>query len=322
MNQKVLVTGGAGFIGSHLVTALLKKGYAVRVLDNFSTGKESNLREFSSAIHLIRGDIRDLETCRRAVDKIEIVFHLAALGSVQRSIDNPIETNQVNTEGTLHLLHAAKQGGVLRFIYASSSSVYGDTEILPKQESMEVKPKSPYAVSKVAAEYYCRLFWELYRLKTVSFRYFNVFGPRQDPNSLYAAVIPRFIRSLLLKQTPSIFGDGFQSRAFTYVENVVHANLLASETQDNIFGESFNIASQDRIQVSTLLTQLQELANVHLPPNYQASRRGEILHSYADISKASKAFQYKPHVSFDAGLVKTFDWFQSQFKANGNFFSS
>lgn len=313
MKRKVLVTGGAGFIGSHLVRALLEKGYDVSVVDNFATGKTQNLEEVSSDIRLLSGDIRNPNLCRQALDCVEIVFHLAALGSVERSIENPIETHEVNSTGTLNLLQAAKEKGVKRFIYSSSASVYGDSETLPKKESMGIHPKSPYAVSKAAGEYYARVFWELYHLETVSLRYFNVFGPRQDPHSQYAAVIPKFIRALLTGEKPVIFGDGLQSRAFTYVDNVVLANLLAGETRENIFGHVFNIASRECITLLNLFEALAGLAKADVKPLYQDTRRGDIRHSYADISEAMQSFQYEPQVPLLKGIEKTFDWFKENY---------
>ncbi|OGQ06063.1 MAG: Vi polysaccharide biosynthesis protein VipB/TviC [Deltaproteobacteria bacterium RIFCSPLOWO2_01_44_7] len=308
--KKVLVTGGAGFIGSHLVDALVQKGYQVRVLDNFSTGSQKNLQFILSQIELIEGDIRDFSVCEHALKDIEIVFHLAALGSVQRSMDNPIETHQVNSQGTLNLLQASKEASVKFFVYSSSSSVYGDSEVLPKKESMEVKPKSPYAVSKLTGEYFAQVFWEVYSLPTISLRYFNVFGPRQNSDSLYAAVIPKFIRSLALGKQPTIFGDGSQSRAFTYVSNVVEANLLVLKMNKNSFGEVFNIASIERIMIQDLWRSLLSLSGENIEPLYVDFKKGDIRHSQADTSKACQVFGYNTSVLFQEGLKRTFEWFR------------
>lgn len=235
---KVLVTGGAGFIGSHLVTELVNKGCLVRVFDNFSTGNRGNLSHLAGAIEISEGDLRDFDSCRQACRAVDTVFHLGALGSVPRSIEDPRTTNAVNVEGTLNLLLAAKDTGVRRLVFSSSSSVYGDTPTLPKRECMALQPRSPYAVSKLAGEEYCRAFYRTYGLETVVLRYFNVFGPRQSPDSAYAAVLPRFLKALTEGATPVIHGDGLQSRDFTYVANVVSANLLAA-TRADVAGEVF-----------------------------------------------------------------------------------
>src|SRR5579862_2206059 len=250
--NRTLVTGGAGFIGSHLVDASLKRGAAVRVLDNFVTGSRDNLAPLAAHIEMLEGDLRDIETCRRACQGIDTVYHLAALGSVPRSVEDPFTTNAANVLGTLNLLAAARDQGVRRLVFSSSSSVYGDTPTLPKHESMRPAPRSPYAVSKLAGEEYCRAFYLTYGLETVVLRYFNVFGPRQSPRSQYAAVIPRFASALLKGESPIIYGDGLQSRDFTYVTNVVQANFRAAEAE-NAVGMVFNIACGEQITVLQML---------------------------------------------------------------------
>jgi nucleoside-diphosphate-sugar epimerase len=257
---KILVTGGAGFIGSNLTEALLKQGHQVRILDNFSTGKRENLAfgEAYPSFEIIEGDIRDLTFCQQTIKGIEFVFHQAALPSVQRSVEDPLPSNSVNVGGTLNVLLAARDAGVKRLIYTSSSSVYGDTPTLPKREAMPANPLSPYALHKYIGEQYCRLFFHLYGLETVSLRYFNIFGPKQDPTSIYSAVIPKFIDALLEGRSPIIFGNGEQSRDFTYIDNVVQANLLAM-AREHLNGETINIACGRRTSVSQLLNILKNI---------------------------------------------------------------
>lgn len=318
-----LVTGGAGFIGSHLVETLLKGGEQVTVLDNFSTGKEDNLLfvdELSlppGGYTLVRGDIRDLTTCQEACRGIDFVLHQAALGSVPRSIDDPVTTNEVNIQGTLNMLVAAREARVKRFLYASSSSVYGDpassginqAEVRPKVESQIPNPQSPYAVSKLTGEYYCRVFSKVYHLETISLRYFNVFGERQDANSHYAAVIPKFISALVNGQAPTIFGDGEQSRDFTYVENVVQANLKGCSTSSDIPDSVFNIACGERTTLNALFAILCKIMDSKQQPHYVPPRPGDVKHSLADISKAAAAINYNPSVTIGEGLKKTVNWF-------------
>ncbi len=302
-----LVTGGAGFIGSHIVEELVKRRKKVKVLDNFSTGKRENIAPFWKEIELIEGDIRDSRTVKKAVKGVDYILHQAALPSVPRSIADPITTNEVNVLGTLNILRAAKERGVKKVVYASSSSVYGDTPQLPKRESMQLSPLSPYALSKLAGEEYSKLFTSLYGLETVILRYFNVFGPRQDPASQYAAVIPKFVSSMLKGKRPTIYGDGEQSRDFTYVWNVVHANLLAtSQTKEGVF----NIASGKRITVNELVKNLNRIMNTDLEPLYTDPRPGDVRHSLADISQAEKTLGYRVEVDFEEGLRKTVEWFQ------------
>jgi UDP-glucose 4-epimerase len=310
--SNVLVTGGAGFIGSNLTEALLQRGHFVRVLDDFSTGKKENLifgRKYTSP-EIIEGDIRDFRTCQKAVKGIEYVFHQAALPSVQRSIEDPETSNAVNVGGTLNILLAAKETGVKRVIYASSSSVYGDTPTLPKHEEMPSNPLSPYALQKYIGEQYCRLFYQLYGLDTISLRYFNIFGPKQDPNSVYSAVIPKFIDALLHGRSPIIFGDGEQSRDFTYIENVVQANLLALSAE-HLQGEAMNIACGKRISLNQLLNVLKEILGSKLSPIYEEPRKGDVKHSLADIRKGKEIINYEPIVGIEIGLKKTVEFFQT-----------
>jgi UDP-N-acetylglucosamine/UDP-N-acetyl-alpha-D-glucosaminouronate 4-epimerase len=317
MAMSVLVTGGGGFIGSHLVEALLQRGALVRALDNLTTGHRANLAgalahpQARKTFTFIEGDVTDRKTIQEAIKGVEYVLHQAALPSVQRSVEDPITSNQVNVEGTLNVLVAAQEAGVRRVVYASSSSVYGDSPQLPKIESMPTNPLSPYAVSKLAAEAYCRAFTRVYGLETVSLRYFNVFGPRQDPNSLYAAVLPRFIEALLSKESPVIYGDGAQSRDFTYIENVVQANLLALEAA-GAGGEAFNIACGEKVTLKAVLECLAEFSNQVIAPEYQASRAGDIKHSLADISKAERMLGYRPVIPFREGLKRTLEFFRQR----------
>jgi len=305
-----LVTGGAGFIGSNLTEALLQRGHFVRVLDDFSTGKRENLifNKVYSSLEIIEGDIRDLSTCQKATKGTEYLFHQAALPSVQRSIEDPETSNAVNVGGTLNILLAARDEKVKRVIYASSSSIYGDTPTLPKHEEMPPNPLSPYALQKYIGEQYCRLFCQLYGLDTVSLRYFNIFGPKQDPNSLYSAVIPKFIDALLHDHSPIIFGDGEQSRDFTYIENVVQANLLAISA-NNLHGGAINIACGKRTSLNRLLNILKEIVGSKLSPIYEDPRQGDVEHSLADICKGKEILNYKPTVGIEIGLKKTVDFF-------------
>lgn len=302
----VLVTGGAGFIGSNLTEALLRAGHLVRVLDNFSTGKKENLifEEAYPFLDVVEGDICDLKTCRRATEGIEYVFHQAALPSVQRSVEDPVGSNEANVEGTLNILIAARDAGARRVIYAASSSAYGDTPTLPKKEEMIPNPLSPYALQKFIGEQYCRLFFQLYGLETISLRYFNIFGPKQDPNSIYSAVIPRFISALLSGRSPIIYGDGEQSRDFTYIENVVDANLLAMSTE-RTQGEVVNVACGRRVSLNQLLKILQDIIGSHIPPIYEEPRKGDVRHSLADIGRAREVLNYSPRVGIEEGLRRT-----------------
>jgi len=309
--SKILVTGGAGFIGSNLTEALLKKGCIVRVLDNFSTGKKENLifdKKYPS-LEIIEGDICDFNICQKAARKVDYVFHQAALPSVQRSIEDPGASNAINVGGTLNILLAARDEKVKRVIYASSSSIYGDTPTLPKHEEMNPTPLSPYALQKYVGEQYCRLFHQLYGLDTISLRYFNIFGPKQDPNSLYSAVIPKFIDALLHGHPPIIFGDGEQSRDFTYIENVVQANLLAMSAE-RVHGEAINIACGKRTSLNQLLNILKDILGSAQAPIYEETRKGDVKHSLADIRRGKEVINYAPIAEIEVGLEKTVEFFK------------
>lgn len=312
-----LVTGGAGFIGSNIVEELLFQGERVRILDNFSTGKRDNLNlvkdslqaanksNYIDNLEIIEGDIRSYHIVREAVEDVEFILHQAALPSVPRSVKDPLTTNEVNVVGTLNILNAAKESRVKRIVYASSSSVYGDLEILPKTEDMLPKPLSPYAVSKLAGEKYCQVFTMLYGLETVALRYFNVFGPRQDPSSQYSAVIPKFINQIKDGQAPTVYGDGEQSRDFTFVKNVVEANLLAcKEGLEDLSGEVFNVAFGKRITINELVHTINKILEVDISPHYVDQRPGDVKHSLANIGKARQFLRYEPKVDFYEGLRK------------------
>lgn len=299
--MKFLVTGGAGFIGSNIVEELLKRGYSVIVLDNFSTGKRENLKDFAKDIELIEGDIRSFHIVQKAVKGIDVILHQAALPSVPRSINDPITSNEVNVVGTLNILDAAKENNVKRIVYASSSSVYGDNPELPKHEGMLPNPLSPYAVSKLAGEKYCQVYSRLYGIETVILRYFNVFGPRQDPNSEYSAVIPKFIKLISNNQQPTIFGDGTQSRDFTYVANVVEANILAA-TKNLESGIVMNCACHGQVTLNELVTQVTNLLNKETKPIYAEPRHGDIKHSFANIDLIKEKLNWTPGISFGDGL--------------------
>ncbi len=306
--NKALVTGGAGFIGSGMVQRLLKNGFEVTVIDDFSTGRKSNLSSVISEIRLVEGDIRNGDLVEDLCKGNDVVFHLAAIPSVPRSVAHPKLSHEVNLTGTLSMLVAARNAGVRRFVYAGSSSAYGENPSLPKMESNKEEPLSPYAVSKLSGEWYCRIFNRLYGLETVVLRFFNVFGPRQDPASEYAAVIPRFILALAGGKPPVIYGDGKQSRDFTYVDNIIDANLLASEVA-GVEGEVFNIACGLRYSLLELLSELEGILDCSVEPEFQPARPGDIKHSQADIRKAKKELGFEPAVGFTDGLKKTVEFF-------------
>jgi len=311
MNQKTfLVTGGAGFIGSHITERLVRNGHHVRVLDDLSSGHEANLATFRDGIEFVEGDIRDEQVVNAVMKGVHVVFHEAALGSVPRSVADPVTTHQVNITGTLNVFLAARDAGVKRVVYASSSSVYGETPVLPKREEMIPQPLSPYALSKLVGEHYASVFKQVYNFEIVSLRYFNIFGPRQDPESQYAAVIPRFITALLNGKAPVVYGDGMQSRDFTFVENVVNANLLASES-DNIAGQAFNVACGGRYTLFDLLARTKEILGTDVQPVHEAARAGDVRDSQASIEAAQKTFGYRVTVDFAEGLKKTIEWYRS-----------
>lgn len=302
------MTGGCGFIGSHLVDALLEEGHKVIIVDNLSTGKLENIEHVMPKVELHNEDIRDLDAMRQVTKNVDYVYHEAALGSVPRSVADPLTTNDVNVTGTLNVLIAAKEAGVKRVMFASSSSVYGDTPTLPKIETMRPMPMSPYAVSKLAGEAYMQAFYHSYGLETVSLRYFNVFGPRQDPHSQYAAVIPRFVTALLNDDKPVIYGDGTQSRDFTYVQNVVQANLLAMKAEET-HGEAVNISCGKAISINTLLSTLCELCGRDVQAVYADRRQGDVAYSLGDFKAATDLLGYVPTISFRDGIWLTLDWF-------------
>ena len=302
-----LVSGGAGFIGSSLVRRLLARGDKVRVVDDFSTGLRSNLEEVRSRIELIEGDLADFDVARKAADGVQFVLHQGAIPSVPRSIEDPIGCNRSNVTATMNLLVAARDAKVKRFVYASSSSVYGNSKVLPKVETMPENPISPYALAKLTGEKYCRIFYEIYGLPTVCLRYFNVFGPRQDPNSPYSAVISSFVDSSLKGCRPRVHGDGEQSRDFTFVENVVEANLLSC-TAEGAAGKAFNIGTGKRHTLNKVLRDLSEIVGSEMKPQYGDSRPGDVRHSLADIGQARTLLGYDPQVSFEEGLRRTVEW--------------
>ena len=305
-----LITGGAGFIGSNMVRFLLERGQEVRVLDNFENGKRENLTEVADRIELIEGDIRDADTCRKATAGAEVVYHLAALGSVPRSIKDPRSTHDVNVSGIFNVLEAARDNKVKRMVFASSSSVYGDSPVLPQHEGLPLAPISPYGASKAIGEIYCRAFYETYGLQTICLRYYNVFGPRQDPHSQYAAAIPLFVSALLRNEPPRIFDDGEQSRGFTYIDNVMDANWKAA-TAAETHGEAVNISTVNAVTINTVVNTIKELLGKEdIAPTYAPPREGDIKHSLADVSRAKEVIGYVPTVSFDEGIRRAIQWYK------------
>lgn len=309
-----LVTGGAGFIGSNIVEKILYLGYKVKVLDNFSTGKRENITEFlkNSNFDLIEGDIRDIDTCRKACKDVDYVIHQAAWGSVPRSIEMPLLYNDINVKGHLNMMQAARENNVKKFVYASSSAVYGDDPILPKQEGSEGKVISPYALTKRINEEYADLYYRLYGLETVGLRYFNVFGKRQDPNGAYAAVIPKFVKELLDGIQPVIYGDGETSRDFVFIDNVVEANLKACIATSEASGKAFNIGYGQKTSLNDLYKKLSELLEkIDISPRYEKEREGDIKHSTASIDRAKEVLKYNPQYSVNEGLELTIDWYKN-----------
>ncbi|KPL04771.1 MAG: Vi polysaccharide biosynthesis protein VipB/TviC [candidate division Zixibacteria bacterium SM1_73] len=311
--MKYLVTGGAGFIGSNLVAELVNREVKVRVLDNFSTGRRENLLPLLDKIELIEGDLTDLETVREAVEGMHFVLHQGALPSIPRSIEHPIGSNNANVSGTLNLLVASRDAKVKRIVYASSSSVYGDSLELPKTETMNPSPLSPYAVSKLAGEYYCQVFYKVYHLESVVLRYFNVFGINQYPDSPYSGVIPRFISLMLDRKSPVIYGDGLQSRDFTFVSNVVKANLEVIESNSAV-GETINIASGHAYRLLDLVAQINSLLGTEIEPIFDSPKIGEVRHSLADTAKAKQVFGYSSEIDFENGLKRMIHWMKSKKK--------
>jgi nucleoside-diphosphate-sugar epimerase len=307
--MRILVTGGGGFIGSHLVHALVQEGHDVRVLDNFATGRRENLPGLDSSFELVEGDIQSYERVHNAALDCEVVLHQAAMPSVPRSIQDPLTSNASNVIGTLNVLLAARDNGVRRVVFASSSSVYGASEALPKHESQTPLPISPYAVAKLAGEGYCRSFHAVYGLETVALRYFNVFGPGQDPLSQYAAVIPNFLTAVLEGSSPTIFGDGTQTRDFTYISNVIDANLLAM-TAPNVAGQTLNVACGGRISLNEVVAAIAELTDRDVEPRYDPPRVGDVPHSMASIDRARDLLGFEPRAGFKEGLASTIEYFE------------
>jgi UDP-glucose 4-epimerase len=308
--RTMLVTGGAGFIGSNIVEALVDRGDRVRVLDNFSTGYRHNLDGIDGEIEIIEGAVQAPDVVAEAVAGVDCVFHQAALASVPRSVERPLDTNEACVTGTVNLLNEARKAGVRRVVYAASSSAYGDQPFSSKRETDLPAPLSPYAVAKLAGEYYCQAFCHTYGLETIGIRYFNVFGPRQDPDSPYSAVIPIFITKLLRGESPTIHGDGYQSRDFTFVENVVHGNLLAADSLKGV-GQTINIANGRSTTLMSLLQKLNELLGTAIAPDHTDPRPGDVRDSLADISRARELLGYEPPVSFDDGLTRSIDYYRS-----------
>lgn len=306
--KNFLVTGGAGFIGSNLTEKLIVEGHRVRVFDSLATGKMENLKGIAGQVEFIKGDVRDPSALEKAVEGMEFLIHLAAMGSVPRSVADPATTHEVNATGTLNVLNAARAAGVKRVVYASSSSVYGDTPVLPKSEDMNTNPMSPYAVSKLCGEHYCRVFFRVYGLETVCLRYFNVYGKRQDPASQYAAVIPRFITSVLRGKSPSVYGDGEQTRDFTFVDDCNQANYKAC-IADGAAGLFFNIGTGRRISLNELYGKIRAAGGSDLEPVHTAPRHGDVRHSLADITRASEMLGYAPGFDIDSGIRETVKWY-------------
>jgi len=307
--MRYLVTGGAGFIGSNTVDELVRRGHSVVVLDDLSAGKEENLVDVRAKITFVKGSVTDLEAVQKAMHQADYVIHLAARTSVPRSVKDPLETNRINIEGTLNVLVAARDNKVKRLVFAASSSAYGETPTLPKTESMAPSPISPYGVTKFVGELYASVFGRCYGLETVCLRYFNIFGPRQDPDSPYSGVLSRFALAFLSDERPVVFGDGEQTRDFTFVENAVQANLLACEAP-GVAGQVFNVGSGGRVSLNQTLEQLRRISGKTLQAQYELPREGDIRDSQADISKAKELLGYEPTADFDAGLERTYDWYQ------------
>ncbi|MBX7245006.1 MAG: SDR family oxidoreductase [Candidatus Sumerlaeaceae bacterium] len=307
-----LVTGGCGFLGSNITEHLVQKGEKVRVLDNLLTGHRANLDGFADKVEFVQGDLLDFPTVEKAVTGVDYILHQAALPSVQRSVEDPRLSNRINVEGTVNLLEAARAAGVKRVVYAASSSAYGDQPASVKTEDLLPLPKSPYAVSKLTCEYYLQSFSDCFGLETVSLRYFNVFGPRQDPNSHYSAVIPIFITKVLRGESPTIYGDGLQSRDFTYVENNVRANVLAATAPSSASGKVMNVACGTSFSLLDLLAEINGILGTNIKPKFAEARKGDVKHSLADISRAKELIGYEVSVDFREGLRRTIDWYKAR----------
>jgi nucleoside-diphosphate-sugar epimerase len=306
---KYLVTGGAGFIGSHIVERLVRDGESVRVLDNFATGKRDNLAPFAGKIDLFEGDLRSRADCAKACSGVEIVFHEGAVPSVPKSVEDPVTSHEANVDGTFNILLAARDARCRRLVFAASSSAYGDQPELPKREAVAPAPLSPYAVNKLLGEYYLSVFNKCWGLETLSLRYFNVFGPRQDPKSQYAAAIPAFVTAVLRNEPPMIYGDGEQTRDFTYIDNVVHANLLAAKAP-KVSGQVVNIACGERVSVNQIIQEINQLLGKNVKSRHVPDRPGDVKHSLADISLARQIIGYEPLVNFADGLRRAIDWYK------------
>lgn len=313
-DSRFLVTGGAGFIGSNIVEELLKRGYYVRAIDNFINGKKENIEAFidNKNFEFIKGDIRNLKNCMEACKNIDYVLHQAALGSVPRSIKEPTLSNDINVSGFVNMLYASKENKIKKFVYASSSSVYGDSKSLPKKEGEEGNLLSPYALTKKIDEMYAKLFYELYGLPTIGLRYFNVYGPKQDENSIYSAVIPIFINKLIKNQQAIINGDGTNSRDFTFVKDVVKANILSCMCNESCFGEVYNIGYGGNTTITELYNNIKKILSKNITPIYSSQREGDISHSHASIKKANKALKYVPEYNIDEGLKHTINWYKKK----------
>jgi UDP-glucose 4-epimerase len=307
--ERFLVSGGAGFIGSNICRKLVSQGCFVRVLDNLLTGKKSNLAGIIDKVEFIEADMGDAAVARDAMKGIDFVLHEGALPSVPKSVDDPAATHRHCVDATFTMLMAARDAGIKRFVYAASSSAYGDTPTLPKVETMLTNPLSPYAVAKLVGEYYCSVFYKVFGIETISLRYFNVFGPYQDPTSQYAAAIPAFVTSILKDKSPTVYGDGEQNRDFTYVDNVVEANLLAARAK-HTSGEVVNIACGEAVTVNEIIGMINKIVGKNVKPLYEPSRRGDVKHSLADITQAKKIIGFKPVVSFKDGLAKAITWYR------------
>jgi UDP-glucose 4-epimerase len=306
--MKYLITGGAGFIGSNIAARLVEQGEPVRILDDFSTGKRENIAPLLDRLELIEGNMVDPAVCIRACQGVDVVLHHAARPSVPSSVVDPVTSHHSNINGTFNMLIAARDTGVKRFIYAASSSAYGESEVLPKVETMPTQPLSPYAVQKLTGEHYCSVFAKCYGLQTISFRYFNVFGPQQDPTSQYAAAIPAFVSAILKNEPPIVYGDGEQTRDFTYVENVIQANLLGAKAPETN-GQVINVACGEHISVNEIIREINVLLNKNVEPQYVEPRKGDIKHSWADISQSAEVIGFKPVVPFAQGLRLAIDWY-------------
>lgn len=309
-NKKIVVTGGAGFIGSNITRAIMDNN-EVTIIDDLSTGRYENVKDILEKIRFVKKTINNIRVLKKEFKNTDFVIHQAAIPSVPRSVDKPIESNHANITGTLNVLNEARNAGVKRVVYAASSSAYGNQPKLPKKEDMKMDPLSPYAIGKLTGEYYCKVFHEVYGLETIGLRYFNVFGPRQDPASHYSAVIPLFIKAIINNKRPTVFGDGLQSRDFTFIENNVQANILACLTKEKkALGQTMNLACGERISLLGLIKLINKIEGKNIKPKFAPERKGDVKHSLADISMVKRLLGYKPHLSFEEGLKRTIKWYK------------